>query len=301
MRIIDNTPFINEDGSISFIDRIQGTLQHGFSWYPNLQVQQKAIAILGKHLDKRFTLIRNHTLENSKITIPLILIGPPGIQVIFATHLQGSYRAKNDSWGVVSGGKFKESGINILKRTAQFGKAVTVYLKRKGLELTEGIEPILLSVNPAMHIASERPLVRIVMSDAAERFAASLSQNPPVMTVEDVHEVAEAIVNPRRSKASAPPPQPATAQADMDPATQAGVPPTANDVGEIGFAFDDEPPAKASPPKTPAPRAAARPPTKTAPADYFGMTGKQLAILGLLGAVVVCLLIISIIGIMMFA
>jgi len=301
MRIIEKTPFIAEDGSVSFLDRIQGTLQYGFSWYPNLQVQQKAIAILGKHLDKRFTMIRNHTLENSKITIPLILIGPPGIQVIFATHLQGSYRAKNDSWGVVSGGKFKESGINMLKRTAQFGKAVTVYLKRKGLELTEGIEPILLSLNPAMHIASERPLVRIVMSDAAERFAASLSQNPPVMSVEDVHEVAEAIVNPRRPKASEPPPQPATAQADIDPAAQPGIPPTANDMGEIDFAFDDEMPTKASPPKTPAPRVAARRPARKAPTGYFGMTGKQLAILGILGAVLICLLIIGIIGILFFA
>ncbi|MBC8334758.1 MAG: hypothetical protein HQ525_04530 [Anaerolineae bacterium] len=274
MRIIDNTPFINEDGSVSFIDRIQGTLQYGFSWYPNLQVQQKAIAILKKHLDKRFTLIRNHTLENSEITIPLILIGPPGIQVIFVTHLQGSYRARNDSWGVISDGKFKESGINLLKRTAQFGKAVDVYLKRKGLELTEGIEPILLSVNPTMHIASERPIVRIVMSDAAERFAASLTQNPPVMSAEDVHEVAEAIVNPHRPKAS----------------------PTTNDMGKIGFAFDDEIPAK-----TPTPRVAARRPAKKASTDYFGMTGKQFAVLGILGAIVVCLLIAFIIGILFFA
>lgn len=301
MRIIDNTPFINEEGSISFIDRIQGTLQYGFSWYPNLQVQQKAIAILDKHLDKKFTLLRNHTLENSKITIPLILIGPPGIQVIFVTHLQGSYRAKNDSWGVVSGGNFKESGINLLKRTAQFGKAVTVYLKRKGLELTEGIEPILLSVNPAMHIASVRPLVRIVMSDAVERFAASLSQDPPVMSVEDVHEVAETFVNPRPPKASDPLPQPATAQADIAPAAQPEIPPTANNMGEIGFAFDDETPAKASPPKTPAPRVAARPPSEKATTGYFGMTGKQLAILGILGAILICLLIFVIIGILMFA
>jgi len=296
MRIIDNTPFINEEGSISFIDRIQGTLQYGFSWYPNLQVQQKAIAILEKHLDKRFTLIRNHTLENSKITIPLILIGPPGIQVIFVTHLQGSYRAKHDTWGVVSGGKFKKSGINLIKRTAQFGKAVTIYLKRKGLELTEGVEPILLSVNPAMHIASVRPLVRIVMSDAAERFAVSLSQDPPAMSVEDVHEVAEAIVNPRRSKASEPLSQPATAQPNIAPAAQREIPPTANDMGEIGFAFDNETPAKTS-----APRVGARPHAKKASTGYFGMTGKQLAILGILGATLICLLIIGIIGILMFA
>ena len=212
MRILDKTPLIAEDGSISFIDRIQGTLKYGFSWYPNLQAQQKAIELLEKHLGKKFTLIRNHTLGKSKITVPIILIGPPGIKVIFVTHLLGTYRAKNDSWGTVSSGKFKEAGINLLKRTAMLGKAVDTYLKRKDFDLPDGIEPILLSVNPALHVASVRPIVRIVMSDAVDRFATSLAQEPPMMSVEIVHKIAEEIVNPRPPKAPAPPPQAESAQ-----------------------------------------------------------------------------------------
>jgi len=304
MRIIDKTPLVTEDGSVSIINWIKGTLQYGFSWYPDLQVQQKAIATLGKQLSKKFTLIRNHTLENSKITVPIILIGPPGVQVIFVTHLQGTYRAKNDSWGTVSGGTFKEASINLLNRTALLGKAVDAYLKRKNFELPDGVEPILLSVNPALHIASVRPIVRIVMSDAVERFAVSLAQNPPVMSVEVVHKMAEAIVNPRKPKAPESPPQ-SQLESMQEVAPQQVAPEQSlsfeREMGDIGFAFDDEAPAQAPPSPKPKSHKAVRPPAKKASTDYFGMTGKQLTIIGVMGAILVCLLIFFILGILFFA
>lgn len=297
MRIIDKTPLVAEDGSVTTINRIKGTLQYGFSWYPNLLVQQKAIAILERQLSKKFTLIRNHTLENSKITVPIILIGPPGVQVIFVTHLQGTYRAKNDAWGTVSGGTFKEIGINLLKRTKQLGKAVDIYLKRKDFELPDGVEPILLSVNPALHIASVRPIVRIVMSDAVDRFASSLAQEPPVMSVEVVHEMAEAIVNPRPPKAPESSLQVKSTQASAPQAAPQQRRLPEQNLGEMGFAFEDGAPVKASPP----PHSVARPPAKKASTDYFGMTGKQLAVIGVMGAILVFLLIFFILVILFFA
>ncbi|MCP4139923.1 MAG: hypothetical protein GY755_06480 [Chloroflexi bacterium] len=280
MRIIDKTPLINEDGSISFINRVKGTLEHGFSWYPDLQAQQKAINILDKQLGKNFTLIRNHALENSKIIIPIILIGPPGIQAIFVTHVNGSFRAKNDAWGTVSGGSFKEASINLLKRIHQLGKALDVYLKKKDFELSQGVEPILLSVNSALHVSSVRPIVRIILSDAVERFASSLAQEPPVMSVEDVHKIAEEIVNPRPPKA----PEAQLREENMD----------GND-----FAFDEN--ASASPKPAPQKRRKAPAPAKKTSTDYFGMTGKQLAVIGVMGLMVICLLVLFILGILFFA
>ncbi len=288
MRIIDKTPLISEDGSVSIINRIKGTLQYGFSWYPDLQAQEQAIKILERHLGKKFTLIRNHTLGNSKITIPLILVGPPGIKVIFVTHLLGTYRAKVDSWGTISGGNFKEASINLIKRTKLLGKVVRVYLERKDFNLPEGIEPILLSVNPGLHIASARPSVRIVMSDAVDRFSALLAQEPPLMSVEVVHEIAEEIVNPRPPKKA--PPEPEQAQP-----THQNQPP-AKDMGELDFAFEEE--ANIAPPK---PRKIPRSPVKKTPETYFGLTGKQLAILGVMGAILICFLVFFIIGIVLFA
>ena len=280
MRIIDKTPLTNEDGSISLFNRIKGTLQYGFSWYPDLQAQQKAIDVIDKQLGKKFTLIRNHTLENSKITIPVILVGTPGIQVILVTHVQGSFRAKTDAWGTVSGGNFKDAAINLLKRTNQLGKALEIYLKRKNLQTSKEVEPILLSVNPALHVSSVRPIVRIVLSDAVERFASSLAQEPPIMSVEDVHEIAEEIVNPRPPKAKVPESQSAE-----------------QNLGEIDFAFDESASPKSAPQKRrKVPVSAQKPAT-----DYLGMTPKQLAVIGVMGLIVVCLLVLFILGILFFA
>ena len=302
MRIIDKTPLIEEDGSISFINRVKGSLQYGFSWYPDLQAQQKAISILDKKLGKKFTLIRNHTLGRSKITVPLLLIGPPGVYVIFVTHLEGAYEAKGDSWGTISKGSFKAASINLLTRTKQLGKAIQVYIERQKFELPNGVVPILLSVNPALHVASVRPLVRIVMSDAAERFAASLGQEPPRMSVEVVHQMAEAIVNPRSPKAAEAPAQPLSESVQEAPSEQYEeyMPEPSfspeSDMGDLGFAFEEEEPVQAPPAPKPKPRKVARPPAKKASSGYFGMTEKQLIILGVMAAILVCFLIFFIIG-----
>ena len=300
MRIIDKTPLVEEDSSLSFINRIKGTVQYGFSWYPNLQAQQKAISILDKKLNKKFTLIRNQTLGKSKITIPFILIGPPGVQVIFVTHLDGSYQAKNDTWGTLANGVFKAANINLLKRTAQFSKAMQVYLERQNFELPNGVEPILLSVNPALHVASVRPIVRIVMSDAADRFASSLAQEPPRMSVEVVHQMADAIISPRKPKSQEASP---VSQPEVEPEVtfQESEPEQSFSPGamieDIGFAFEDEEPAQAPPPAPkPQTRKTTRPPAKKATSGYFGMTQKQFTIIGVMAAILVCFLVAFIMG-----
>ncbi len=286
MRIIDKTPLVEKDGTISTISRIKGTLQYGFSWYPDLQAQQKAIAKLEKKLSKKFTLLRNVTLGKSKITVPLILIGPPGVQVIFVTHLEGTYRAKNDTWGTYTSGNFKETSINLLKRTAQLGKAVQVYLERSNFQLPDGVEPILLSTSPALHISSVRPMIRIIMSDAINHFVASLAQEPPIMSVEIVHEMADSLVNPR-------PPKP-PAQAKKEAPAQHSSPSGSTDIEEIDFALEESAP-------TQKPRKVVRrKPVKKAPQTYMGMTSKQLTIVGVMGLVLVFLLVIFILGVVLF-
>ena len=82
MKVIDKTPLIGAKGEISLVQRIQGTLEFGLNWFPEIEAQKIIIAQLDTVLEKGFTLIRNLTLHNSQITEPLILIGPSGIYVI---------------------------------------------------------------------------------------------------------------------------------------------------------------------------------------------------------------------------
>lgn len=314
MRIIDKTPFVSEDGSISLVNRIQGTLQNGFSWYGNLQAQAQAVAFFEKQLDKKFTLIRNHSLGASKITIPFIIIGPPGVYVCVVTDVEGTYRAKGNSWGTVDGEKYKEASVNLLKRTIQYAKVADLYIQKQGLTLPRASEPILLALNPGLHIESVRPAVRIVMSDALERFAATLRQAPPIMAVEDGHQVSEALLSPLRKAAV-----PVAIQAVEEPepvpvydlygeadSFQAEEEPASNAFGDFGFSFDDEEaPAEEFAPvvqdmESARPRTAAKTPQrKAAKSGLFGLSQKQLIILAsMAGFVALILILVSIVALM---
>jgi hypothetical protein len=73
MKIIEKTPFLNEKGELGFSQRIQGMMQYGFNWPNELRAQQAIITYFDRQLEKGYTLIRNYTLGQSRIMIPIIL------------------------------------------------------------------------------------------------------------------------------------------------------------------------------------------------------------------------------------
>ncbi|MBI5932292.1 MAG: hypothetical protein HY867_01190 [Chloroflexi bacterium] len=198
MKIIDQTPLLDANGKLSLVNRIQGMLKYGFSWPANLEAQEKVIAQLNKGIEKNHTLFRNQRLGASEIVVPLILIGSSGIFALEATPLKGFYRARGDEWGTVSNGKFQPASINILSRTARLAKILQVFFERQGLKLS--VEPVLLAADPGMHIESVRPAVRVVMSDAIDRFAASLVAGRPVYNPTEISELVERLQRPRSSR-----------------------------------------------------------------------------------------------------
>ena len=290
MEIINKTPLTEEDGSLSFINRIRGTLKFGFSWYPDLLAQESAIAIMGKILDSQFVLLRNPVLGAAKVTFPLILVGPPGVMVIYVTHLDGMYRAKGDMWGKIENGRFKPASVNLLQRTAKLAKALGVYLHR--IDPTFRVPPVdavLLATDPGMHIESIRPIVRIVLSDAIERFALSLTQMPPALDKKGVQTVVEMILTGKK---------PEEAFEFSSGASSLGM-------GEIAFDFEDdedeeeetpqaEPVQPQSKPKPKTPPSARRAAQKKSANGLLGLTPKQWTILAVLAGAEICALVMMI-------
>lgn len=313
MKLIDRTPFLGPDGRIPLLDRLRGTLQFGFNWYPELEAQRVVLARLQKHLDK-FTLIRNLTLGRSGITIPFILIGPPGVYVLYVTHLKGVYQARGDAWGQLNGERFQPSSTNLLTRTARMGRAVSVFLQRQGLEVGT-VETALLAADPGMQIESVRPIVRVVMSDGIERFAQSLAQARPTLTIEKVHQLTDRLLEPlppasvaRTPQPSAPPPDSTPPAFDSAPAAPEAEAPAGNgwDAGSISFAFGEEQPAAApadsepgarmrhilagaesAPPPAVAPRA-----VRARPRRRRGLSRRQLLLLAFMGLFELLLLVV---------
>lgn len=252
MKIIDKTPLQSEKGEISLIQRIQGTLTYGFSWFADLEAQKGVISQMDRTLEKGFTLIRNFTLPGSEIIEPIILIGPPGVYVIYVTSLKGFYEAKGDQWNTVSNGRSLPAPINLMSRVSRLARALQVYLERQGISLPGPVEPVIIAASPALHIDSLRPAVRMVLSDAVKQFAASLLQARPALRTELVYDLADRIITPRPKAAGpqvdafslAPAPQ-APAPADAQPPSRAQAIFQASDeakpfsASDLSFSFDE--------------------------------------------------------------
>src|SRR5690348_10911748 len=133
MKIIDKTPLLDDKGQLSFINRIQGMLKYGMSWPAELDAQQKIIAQLDRVLEKGFVLIRNFTLPNSEIVIPMIVLGPGGVTVIHVTTVKGFFEAKGDQWNNMVNGAAQPASINLLNRVFRLARAVQIYMERQQL------------------------------------------------------------------------------------------------------------------------------------------------------------------------
>ncbi len=192
MRIIDKSPFVAEDGSISLFNRLRGTLQYGNAWFRDMQAQEEAIRALSPLLDNRYTLLRNVTLPDAGIPIPMTLVGPNGIWVLYVSGMRGVYRAKNDTWARMDGGHFKPVKPNLVRRAQLLARALQVFLEKRGLHDLPEVQAALLFTDPAHHVDTINPAVRVVLSDALERFAISITRQPEALTPQQMEGIVSA-------------------------------------------------------------------------------------------------------------
>lgn len=212
MKIIDKTPLVDESGNLSLTQRIQGMLQYGFNWPRELEAQSAIIKYFDRQLEKGYTLIRNMTLGQSGIVIPMVLIGPTGIYVIEVSHLRGRYEARGDTWNVESGDQYKPAPINLIQRTMRMARALQAFIERQGVRIPVSIDPVLIAGDPGLHIESVRPAIKVMMIDGIKAFVNGLINGSPVLSSVQVNDFADRILNPRpkldmSAPAAAPEPQ----------------------------------------------------------------------------------------------
>ena len=212
MKVIDKTPLQDAKGNLGIVQRVQSAMEYGFAWQGDIEAQKPIIAQLERVLEKGHTLIRNLSLENSKIIEPMILIGPPGVFVLYVTRQPGFFEAKGDEWNSIQGDRRAPVAVNPMTRVARLSRALQVYLNRQGVILPCQVDAVLIAGNPAVHIDALRPIVRIVQSDAVKQWAASLLQARPVLRSEVVFDVVDRLLNPRSTPT---PLQPQTAQMEF--------------------------------------------------------------------------------------
>jgi len=302
MKIIDKTLLQDAKGDISFTARVQGTLKYGLNWYGEMEAQKVVIGQLERLLEKGFVLIRNFTLPNSEIVIPIILIGAGGIWVVYVTKEKGHFEAKGDQWNTIdTNGKAVPASINFIDRVSKLATVFQRYLKIQKFEIPNPVEPVLLAADPGAQIESVRPAVRVVRSDAIKQFATSLLQARPVWRTDFVQEIAERIVNPRPPKELEPMvPAPAPEQVSSRAGALSQVDEQGNSfkADDLGFAFDESE-SQATPnsqiqqrPVGPRPAPAGKqPPLKRAPAKkkFLGLGNTQIILLAVISIIGCCI------------
>lgn len=238
MKIIDKTSQQDANGNINIVARVQGTLKYGLSWFSELEAQKSVISQLERSLERGFVLIRNFTLPNSEIVIPIVLIGAGGVWVIYVTSVKGSFEAKGDQWNTVnSDGKGLPASINYLTRVAQLGTVFQKFLKIQKVDMPNPVEPVLIASDPGAQIDAVRPMVRVVRSDAIKQFASTLLQARPVWRTEFIHDIADRIIDPTPPEELKPLTPAPVGQARAQASDQAN----AFNASDLGFAFEENP------------------------------------------------------------
>jgi hypothetical protein len=271
--------------------------------------QEEVIGILEKTLDNKYILARNPILPGAQdVRLPLVLSGPPGVFLLNVTNMRGMFRAKGEEWGTISGDHFKPLKPNMISLTARYCQGLQKFLERQGVMNMLTAEPILLATNPGMHVDTIRPLVRVVMSDALERFAVSISQARALQSPEDAQLIIDRLITPKAITKEAPAPVVPAEQRQTpmyDPNDRFIEEAPAQSSGGSFFSFEEEaqpaPQAAAaqpiSPPAKPAARAVSKPVKKKPVKSSVDISNRQLGIIvGVFAVLVVCLIAIIAIG-----
>jgi len=207
MKVYDKTPLQDAQGNINIVSRVQGTLKYGLNWFSELEAQKSVIAQLDRLLDKGYVLIRNFNLPGSDIVIPIILIGPGSLSVIFVTTVKGHFEAKGTEWNTVNNGVSSPASRNLIDLLSKLTRAFQKYLQLNNINIPLQPEPVLIVNDPGANVESVRPAVRVVRSDAIKQFANTINQASPVLRAEQVLVSADLILEPQpRSKETLPEP-----------------------------------------------------------------------------------------------
>src|SRR3990170_6477160 len=127
MKIIDNSELRDENGVISFQNRVRGTLRYGLPWYGVMQAQVVISERLAKSLTNEYTLLRNVLIPSAGLIASMILVGPQGVRALMATPVRGVFRAKGEEWLGQTPGGFRKTVPNLQQMAVGMAEVVRQY------------------------------------------------------------------------------------------------------------------------------------------------------------------------------
>jgi hypothetical protein len=196
MKIIDLSTLRDSNGKIPFTTLLKKTLAEGQGWQSELDAQDQVMLRLERTLANDFTLIREVRIPGLDTPIPMVLVGPSGIFVLYASAVKGSFRARGDAWlKLDNSGNMHMSNPNLPTRTRLYAEAVRKFLTQNNMPVTD-IEPVLLFSQPEAFVENIKAPIRMVMSDGLESYSGSLRLLNPIFSPEERAEIVRLLSNP---------------------------------------------------------------------------------------------------------
>jgi hypothetical protein len=195
LNLINFTPFVADDGTITPINRLIGTIQNGQAWMKEIQAQEMVVSLLKKLLSDRFTLIRNFTLPNEEVSIPILLVSGGGVWVISVSDATGIFKTQGKELLEIDSKNqdFIPAKANLVMRTLLLSRAFEDFLKKHKV-VVPPLESVLIFTNPGVDVTTTGDTgIRVLLSDALSRFATSLMTTPVRVEVGTTKRIVELI------------------------------------------------------------------------------------------------------------
>lgn len=197
MEVVELSDLRDEEGNISFENRVKGTLQYGMNWYAEMEAQDTITRRLGRTLGDDHLLLRNVPLVGTEVVAPMILFGPQGVRLLYPSAVRGTYRAKEGEWQTFDGRtrKFKPTKPNLQFRALAIARGLHRYFQAQGFGVPE-VEAVLLFTNPSTLVDRANAHARIVLADALDHFASRMLELQTIMDNEDIQALVDVLLNP---------------------------------------------------------------------------------------------------------
>lgn len=152
------------------------------------------VQLFHKYLDNRFSCLRNTYLSNLNQTKTIILVGPVGVKLIQISELKGIFQAQDASLEELDdrSKKFKPVKPDPVVQCLESAGMLQYFLESKGLSEIK-VEPVLIFIDPGAHVSTAHSALKIVLSDAIDRFAASLKPISIVLQADAVELIVDAV------------------------------------------------------------------------------------------------------------
>ncbi|NPA31401.1 MAG: hypothetical protein GXO37_05310 [Chloroflexi bacterium] len=192
MRVYNLAPFWDpETRTENTWKRWAAILNYGWGWYKEYKAQAQFLETLRPLLDRRFIAIRHYVWpEVIEYPFPIILLGPPGVYLLYVTPLSGEFRIHENRLLELGKGKGVPVKPNLVQRTRLLGAVLEKFIaERLGLEIP--VETRLVFTAPDVYVDTVDAEVKPLLPDGVKGFAESLLKSRERLARPEIRRLAE--------------------------------------------------------------------------------------------------------------